>query len=53
MVLAALLVTRRDNVDARFLAAVIGHYVAHPEHRAAIGSQTEYERLRAALPGRG
>lgn len=44
---------RTDIVDAGFLAAVIGHYVAHPEHRAAIGSQAEYERLRAALPRRG
>ncbi|RAO52208.1 hypothetical protein LUPAC06_05986 [Micromonospora saelicesensis] len=45
--------TRRDNIDAGFLAAVIGHYVAHPEHRAAIGSEAEYARLLAALPGRG
>ncbi|MFI6237282.1 hypothetical protein ACIBD9_27275 [Micromonospora sp. NPDC050784] len=45
--------TRRDTVDAGFLAAVIGHYIAHPEHRAAIGGQAEYERLLAALPGRG
>ncbi|MEU1248657.1 hypothetical protein [Micromonospora arida] len=44
---------RTDIVDVGFLAAVIGHYVAHPEHRAAIGSQAEYERLRAALPRRG
>ncbi|MEV4658099.1 hypothetical protein [Micromonospora sp. NPDC049301] len=43
---------RTDNVDAGFLAAVIGHYVSHPEHRAAIGSQVEYERLRAELPER-
>ncbi|MGW3859460.1 hypothetical protein [Micromonospora arida] len=44
---------RTDIVDVGFLAAVIGHYVAHPEHRAAIGSQAEYERLRAALTRRG
>ncbi|MFD6677878.1 hypothetical protein [Micromonospora parva] len=44
---------RTDTVDAAFLAAAIGHYVAHPEHRAAIGSHTEYERLRAELPPRG
>ncbi|MGI5524080.1 hypothetical protein ACQEUX_24530 [Micromonospora sp. CA-259024] len=43
---------RTDNVDAGFLAAVIGHYVSHPEHRAAIGTQVEYERLRAELPER-
>ena len=45
--------SRTDNVDPGFLAAVIGHYVAHPEHRAAIGTQAEYERLRAALAGNG
>ncbi|MET8359718.1 hypothetical protein [Micromonospora sp. NPDC005171] len=44
---------RTDIVDPGFLAAVIGHYVTHPEHRAAIGSHAEYERLRAELPGRG
>ncbi|MGW2622023.1 hypothetical protein [Micromonospora taraxaci] len=44
---------RADNVDPGFLAAVIGHYVDHPEHRAAIGSHTEYERLLAELPARG
>ncbi|WP_406072330.1 hypothetical protein [Micromonospora sp. NBC_01638] len=43
---------RTDNVDAGFLAAVIRHYVSHPEHRAAIGSQAEYERLLAELPER-
>ncbi len=41
-----------DSVDAGFLAAVIGHYVDHPEHRAAIGSPAEYERLLAELPER-
>ncbi|WP_146604007.1 hypothetical protein [Micromonospora deserti] len=43
---------RTDNVDAGFLAAVIRHYVCHPERRAAIGSQAEYERLLAELPER-
>ncbi|WP_158073959.1 hypothetical protein [Micromonospora sp. CB01531] len=43
---------RTDNVDARFLAAAIRHYVCHPEHRAAIGSQAEYRRLLAELPDR-
>ncbi|MEU9510424.1 hypothetical protein AB0D32_29560 [Micromonospora sp. NPDC048170] len=43
---------RTDNVDAGFLAAAIGHYVRHGEHRAAIGSQAEYERLLAELPER-
>ncbi|MBQ1012918.1 hypothetical protein KBX53_18545 [Micromonospora sp. M51] len=44
---------RTDVVDPGFLASAIGHYVAHPEHRAAIGSHAEYERLRAELPARG
>ncbi|MFF4893335.1 hypothetical protein [Micromonospora chersina] len=43
---------RTDNVDPRFLAAAIHHYVCHPDHRAAIGSHAEYRRLLAALPGR-
>lgn len=43
---------RTDNVDARFLAAAIRHYVCHPEHRAAIGSHEGYQRLLAELPGR-
>ncbi|MET7963139.1 hypothetical protein [Micromonospora zamorensis] len=45
-------VLRTDNVDAGFLDAVIEHYVDHPEHRAAIGSQAEHERLLAELPQR-
>ncbi|MEU5961472.1 hypothetical protein ABZ777_09720 [Micromonospora parva] len=44
---------RTDVVDPGFLASAIGHYVAHPEHRAAIGSHAEYERLRVELPARG
>ncbi|WP_406045339.1 hypothetical protein OG799_13175 [Micromonospora sp. NBC_00898] len=32
-----------------FLSDVIRHYVAHPEHRAAIGTETEYHRLCTAL----
>ncbi|MEU9739566.1 hypothetical protein AB0E12_10300 [Micromonospora chersina] len=43
---------RTDSVDARFLAAAIRHYVGHPEHRAAIGSQAEYRRLLADLADR-
>ncbi|PSK64187.1 hypothetical protein B0E53_03864 [Micromonospora sp. MH33] len=43
---------RTDNVDAGFLAAAIRHYVCHPEHRAAIGSQAEYRRLLAELADR-
>ncbi|MFI7663449.1 hypothetical protein ACIBTW_31695 [Micromonospora parva] len=44
---------RTDVVDKGFLASAIGHYVAHPEHRAAIGGHAEYERLCAELPARG
>ncbi|MFG3302911.1 hypothetical protein [Micromonospora chersina] len=43
---------RTDNVDPGFLAAAIHHYVCHPDHRAAIGRQEEYQRLLAELPGR-
>lgn len=43
---------RTDNIDAGFLAAAIRHYVCHPEHRVAIGSQDEYQRLLAELPDR-
>ncbi|MEV1286350.1 hypothetical protein [Micromonospora sp. NPDC049679] len=40
---------RADNIDARFLAAAIRHYVTHPEHRTAIGTEAEYHRLLHAL----
>ncbi|GAA3757948.1 hypothetical protein [Micromonospora maritima] len=40
-----------DGVDARFLAAVISHYVAHPQHRSAIGTPEEYRRLHTHLRG--
>ncbi|WP_422750578.1 hypothetical protein [Micromonospora sp. WMMD1219] len=43
---------RTDNVDSRFLAAAIHHYVRHPDHRAAIGSHAEHQRLLAELPAR-
>jgi hypothetical protein len=36
-------------VDPHFLAAAVRHYVDHPEHRPAIGSEAELIRLRAAL----
>ncbi|MFI7597460.1 hypothetical protein [Actinoplanes sp. NPDC049681] len=42
---------RTDNVDATFLSAAIQHYVDHPEHRTAIGTQEEYRRLLAELSG--
>ncbi|MFF5174244.1 hypothetical protein ACFY3U_16615 [Micromonospora sp. NPDC000089] len=39
------------EVDAApaLVAGAIRHYLAHPEHRAAIGTEAEYARLRAAL----
>ncbi|QDY11202.1 hypothetical protein FJK98_32050 [Micromonospora sp. HM134] len=43
---------RTDNVDARFLAAAIRHYVCRPEYRPAIGSQAEYKRLLIELANR-
>lgn len=39
------------GVDAGFLARAIGEYVAHPEHRAAIGTEAELRRLSAAIAG--
>ncbi|MGC4896604.1 hypothetical protein [Micromonospora sp. DT31] len=38
-----------DGVEPRFLASVIDHYLAHPDHRAAIGTPDEYRRLIAHL----
>ena len=35
----------RVDVDPTFLTSVIRHYVEHPEHRAAIGTDTELARL--------
>ena len=34
-----------DNVHGWFIADVIRYYVEHPEQRADIGRQTEYDRL--------
>ncbi|MGK5445676.1 hypothetical protein ACSNN7_28170 [Micromonospora sp. URMC 105] len=39
------------HVDRAFLAATVRHYVEHPEHRSAIGTAPELERLRAAVSG--
>ena len=36
---------RTDAIDPRFLCAAIRYYTAHPEHRPAIGTQAEYERV--------
>jgi hypothetical protein len=38
-----------DHVDAQFLAGAIGFYAAHPEHRAAIGTESGHQRLQRAL----
>ncbi|MET8369877.1 hypothetical protein [Micromonospora profundi] len=35
------------HVDPTFLAETIRHYVEHPEHRSAIGTQHELDRVRA------
>ncbi|MFI1193982.1 hypothetical protein ACH4T9_12085 [Micromonospora sp. NPDC020750] len=40
---------RIDNVHPWFIADAIRHYVDHPQHRAAIGEPTEYQRLWHAL----
>jgi hypothetical protein len=49
-----LLVTRRLDWDAAVRDAIAQHpavalYLAHPERRAAIGTEAELERLRADL----
>jgi hypothetical protein len=38
-----------DDLDAQFLANVIGFYAAHPEHRAGIGTEGGHRRLQQAL----
>ncbi|GAB3840779.1 PH domain-containing protein [Dactylosporangium cerinum] len=40
--------TYRMRVDGTFLATVVRHYAEQPEHRAAIGTQAELERLESA-----
>ncbi|MDI1459484.1 hypothetical protein QEZ54_00740 [Catellatospora sp. KI3] len=40
----------RLHVDGAFLAQTIRHYAEHPEHRAAIGTAAELDRLTAACP---
>jgi hypothetical protein len=37
------------DIHPWFLADAIRYYVAHPEHRAAIGRAAEHERLRKRL----
>jgi hypothetical protein len=41
-----------SHIHAGFLAAAIRYYVAYPQHRAAIGTQSEHDRLLHALAGR-
>ncbi|MCW3820673.1 hypothetical protein ONA91_40235 [Micromonospora sp. DR5-3] len=41
-----------DSIDAQFLADAIRHYALHPEHRAAIGTEREHQRLHEALTDR-
>ncbi|GAA4578633.1 hypothetical protein GCM10023176_54930 [Micromonospora coerulea] len=36
---------RSDDIDPEFLCAAIRYYLAHPEHRPAIGTQAEYDRV--------
>ena len=36
---------RTDGINQQFAAEAIRYYVTHPEYRAAIGTQTEYNRL--------
>ncbi|GII25153.1 hypothetical protein [Planosporangium mesophilum] len=40
------------EIHAGFLAAAIRYYVAHPQDRAAIGTETEHDRLLRALTAR-
>ncbi|KKJ95512.1 hypothetical protein [Micromonospora sp. HK10] len=47
----AFVVVRELTVAPDFLAAAIRYYVAHPEHRAAIGTAQEYDRLQRELAG--
>jgi hypothetical protein len=40
---------RTQDIDPRLITAAIRHYVAHPEHRPEIGTQTEHDRLMPLL----
>lgn len=42
---------RTPDIDPRLVTAAIRHYVRHPEHRPAIGTRAEYDRLMAQLLG--
>lgn len=36
---------RTDDIDPRFVCAAIRYYLDHPQHRPAIGTQAEYDRV--------
>ncbi len=40
-----------EDIDPRFLCTAIRYYIAHPEHRSAIGTHDEYERVVPHLLG--
>lgn len=40
-----------DGIDQQFAARAIRYYVTHPEHRAAIGTPTEHNRLLSEIVG--
>lgn len=42
---------RTEDIDPRLITAAIRFYAAHPEHRPAIGTKAEYDRLLPRLLG--
>jgi hypothetical protein len=40
---------RTQDIDPRLITAAVRHYAVHPEHRAAIGTKAEYDRLMRRL----
>lgn len=40
---------RTQDIDPRLITAAIRYYVAHPEHRPAIGTRAEHDRLMTLL----
>jgi hypothetical protein len=40
---------RTQDIDPRLITAAVQHYAVHPEHRAAIGTRGEYDRLMRQL----
>ncbi|GAA1653032.1 hypothetical protein GCM10009679_67870 [Saccharothrix algeriensis] len=43
------MIPRGFDLDYPFLTEAIRHYIAHPEHRAAIGTDAELVRLISAV----